>query len=77
MSPSETIYTPYDVLEVQEHKHINNQTTYLFTQWGTKILTKEQIDGCPKEDFQDKTYTQSHVHTANQPTKYNECLLGN
>jgi hypothetical protein len=29
MTPSETILTPYDVIEIQDHRHLNNQTTYL------------------------------------------------
>jgi hypothetical protein len=29
MTPSETILTPYDVIGIQDDRHLNNQTTYL------------------------------------------------
>ena len=32
MTPSDAINIPYDVIEIQDHKHLNNQTTYLVTQ---------------------------------------------
>jgi hypothetical protein len=36
---------------------LNNQTTYLVTQWSPEILTQEQIDACKNEEFQPK-----HIH---------------
>jgi hypothetical protein len=57
MTPSETINTTYDVLEIQDHIHLYNQTTYLITQWSPEILTLEQIDACTKEGF-----TSKHIH---------------
>jgi hypothetical protein len=49
MTPSEIINTTYDVLEIQDHGHLHNQTTYLVTQWIPEILTQEQIGTCTKE----------------------------
>jgi hypothetical protein len=40
MTPTETINQKYDVLEIQNHKHLYNQTTYLGTQWNPEILTQ-------------------------------------
>jgi hypothetical protein len=57
MAPSETIHTSYDILEIQDHRHLHNQTTYLVTQWRPEILTQEQIDICTKEGFKSK-----HIH---------------
>ena len=57
MAPSETIYASYDILEVQDHRHLRNQTTYLVTQWRPEILTQEQIAICTKEGFKIK-----HIH---------------
>jgi len=54
MTPSETINTTYDVLEIYDHGHLNNQTTYLVTQWSPEILTQEQIQNCRKEGFTSK-----------------------
>jgi hypothetical protein len=48
MTPSETILTSYDVIEIQDHIHLNNQTTYLVSQWSPEILTQEQISACTK-----------------------------
>jgi hypothetical protein len=63
MTPSETILTPYDVIEIQDHRHINNQTTYLVSQWSPEILTEEQINACTKEGFQPK-----HIHPISHQT---------
>jgi hypothetical protein len=41
MTPSEIILAPYDVIEIQDHRRLNNQATYLVTQWGPEILTQE------------------------------------
>jgi len=57
MTPSDIIHTPYDVIEIKDHGHLNNQTTYLVTQWSPEILTQEQINACTKEEFQPK-----HIH---------------
>jgi hypothetical protein len=57
ITPSETIITPYDVIELKDHRHLNNQTTYMVSQWSPEILTQEQISACTKEEFQPK-----HVH---------------
>jgi len=51
MMPSDKIYTPYDVLEIQDHRHLNNQTTYPVTQWSPEVRTQEQIQACTKEGF--------------------------
>ncbi len=58
MKPSETINTAYDELEIQDHRHLHNQTTYLVTRWSPEILTQEQTDICTKEGFASK-----HIHT--------------
>ena len=58
MTPSETILTPYDVIEIQDHIHLNDQTIYLVSQWSPEILTQEQINVCTKEEFQPK-----HIQT--------------
>jgi hypothetical protein len=58
MTPSETINTTYDVLKIQDHRHLYNQTPYLVTKWSPKILTQEQIDACIKEGF-----TSKHIHS--------------
>ena len=63
MTPSETMLTPYDVIEIQDHRHLNNQTTYLVSQWSPEILTQEQISACTKEGFQPK-----HVHPITHQT---------
>jgi hypothetical protein len=41
MTPSESINTPYDILEIQDHRYLNNQTTYMVTQFSPEILTQE------------------------------------
>jgi len=41
MTPSETILTPYDVIEIQDHIHLTNQTTYLVSERSPEILTQE------------------------------------
>ena len=51
VTPSDTILTPYDVIQMQDHIHLNSQTTYLVTQWSPEILTQVQIDACTKEGF--------------------------
>jgi hypothetical protein len=56
-TPSETIKTTYDVLEIQDHRRLHSQTTYLITQWSPEILTQEQIYTCTKEGF-----TSKHIH---------------
>ena len=56
-TPSETINTTYDVLEIQDHRQLHNQTTYLVTQSSPEILTQEQIDTCTKRDSRAITYT--------------------
>jgi hypothetical protein len=66
MTPSETIYTKYDVLEIQDHKHLHNQTMYLVTQWSPEILTQKQIDACTKEGFKSK-HIHSLDHTEGRP----------
>jgi hypothetical protein len=67
MAPSETIYMPYDVLEIKYHEHFNNQTKYLVTQWSPEILSQEQIDACINEEFLTKAI---HLitHQTGQPT---------
>jgi hypothetical protein len=55
--PSETMHTTYNVLEIQDHGNLHNQTTYLVTQWSPEILTQEQIDTCTKEGFKS-----IHIH---------------
>jgi hypothetical protein len=62
-TPSDTIHTPYDVIEIQDHIHLNNQTTYLVTQWSPEILTHERINACTKEGFQPK-----HIHPITHQT---------
>jgi len=57
MAPSENIHTTYDVLEIQDHRYLQNQTTYLVTQWSPEILPQEYIDTCTKEGFKSK-----HIH---------------
>ena len=37
--PSETIHTPC-VLEIQCHKHLSNQATYLLTRWSPEMLSQ-------------------------------------
>jgi len=66
MKPNDTINTPYDVLEIQDDKYLNNPTTYLVTQWSPEILTQEQIDNYIKEGFTSK---QIHPldHTEGRP----------
>jgi hypothetical protein len=32
MTPSDTIHTPYDLIEIQDHRHVNIKTTYLVTE---------------------------------------------
>ncbi len=46
MTPSDTIFTQYDVIEIQDHKHLNNHTTYLVSQWSPEIFTQKQINAC-------------------------------
>jgi hypothetical protein len=41
MTPSGTINSPYDVLATQDHRHLNNQITYLVTQWNPEILSQD------------------------------------
>jgi len=57
MTPSDTIHKLDDVIEIQDHKHLNNQTTYLAMQWSPEILTQEQINACTNEGFKPK-----HIH---------------
>jgi hypothetical protein len=61
MTPSDTI--PYDVIEIQDHRHLTNQPTYLVTQWSPEILTQKQINACTKEGFQPK-----HIHPITHQT---------
>jgi 4-hydroxyphenylpyruvate dioxygenase-like putative hemolysin len=58
---SEQMYTPYNVLEIQDHKHINKHTTYLVTLWSQEIFIKEQIDVCMIVEAK-------HIHTFTQYT---------
>ena len=57
MTPNETMHTTYDVLEIQDHRHLNNQTSYLVTEWSPEILTQSKIDTCTREGFEIK-----HIH---------------
>ncbi len=66
VTPCETIHTSYDVLEIQYHRHLHNQTTYLVTQWRLEILTQEQIDISTKEGFKSK-HIQPSDHTDGSP----------
>ena len=63
MTPSSTILTPYDVIEIQDHGDLYNQTKYLVTQWSPEILTQEQINACTNERFQPK-----HIHPVTHQT---------
>ena len=67
MSLNDTIHTTSDVLEIQDHRQLNNQTTYLVTQWSPEIPTQEQIDDCIHEGFQIKQI-HSIMHNTGQPT---------
>jgi len=62
-TPSDTILTLYDFIEIQDHRHLNNQTTYRVTQWSPEILTQEQINVCTIEGFQLK-----HIHLITHQT---------
>ena len=66
MTPSDTILTLYDAIEIQNHRHLNNQTTYLVKQWSLEILTQEQINACTNEGFQPK-YIHSITHQTGTP----------
>jgi hypothetical protein len=66
MTPTKTIHATYDVLEMQDHRHLNNQTLYLVTQRSSEILTQSQIDTCTKEGFEIK-HIQPIDHTVGQP----------
>jgi len=57
MTISETIHTTYDLLEIQHHIHLNNQTLYLVTQWSLEILRQPQIDSCTTAGFEI-----NHIH---------------
>ncbi len=66
MTPSETINKTYDVLEIQDYRHLHNQATYMVTQWSPEILTQERIYTCTKEGFTSK-YIQPLDHTDGRP----------
>jgi hypothetical protein len=51
------MHTTYDALEIQDHRHLNIQTSYLVTQWSPEILTQSQLDTCTREGFEVK-----HIH---------------
>ena len=67
MTPSETIHIPYEVLEIQAHKHLNNKTTYLDIQYSPEILSQGQINACINEEFQPK-HILSITHHTGAPT---------
>jgi len=68
MTPCDTIHTPYDVIEIQDHRHLNNQSTYLVTQRSPEILTQVQINACTTEGFQPK-----HIHPIMHQTDTPTC----
>jgi hypothetical protein len=60
---SETIYTPYDVLEVQDHRHINNHTTHLVTQGGPRAAHTRTNRGMSKRRLPSQAHTPNHTST--------------
>ena len=67
IKPNETIRTPYDALDIQNYRHLNNQATYLVTRWSPEILSQEQIQACINTRFQSK-YIHIITHQTGQLT---------
>ena len=77
MTPSDTIHTPYDFIEIQDHRYLNNQTTYLVTYEVLRCSHKNKLTRAQKKDSNPNTSAQSRIKMAYQPTRYTGNQHGN
>ena len=55
LRPSDAIDTPYDVLEISDHRTLHQRTMYLVSKWAPETLTQSQIDTQKAEGFRPKS----------------------